>query len=1667
MSKSTPYFILPAFIAFLVWTCRLSLAWFPSAGPPADGDGMQGESKSIVKLQREAVRVSADVQEPKLIYKVDPVYPPLAKAAHVQGEVILDVTVTENGEVAEVKVLRGHPLFDKAALDAVKRWRYSPTYSNGEPVPVITTVTLVFALKEDGPSVQTPSAAEAANSAESYFAQGNVLQDGGKNQEAMDAYTKAIERNPRHSEAYRKRAVSKLRLQQYKEAIPDFDISIQLNPSNSSAYVGRGTARRRGLSDRQGALSDYTRAIDLDPRHLSAYYSRGELRSEMNDFEGAERDCRQSISLNATYTDGYLCLGFISFRQKNYVHAIGHFSKAIELAPRSHFGYLNRAVAYQEKGDPRAASADLEKVRELNPGPDVERRIAELKSMYPGLARGVEQAPPAQIAAAPQPGTGAPATPQSRPKPAPQAPARAGTGGTAAGSAAPPPAPVTAVQLPQRQTAPLPPFAGFRTGALAEQAKASDPRIPWGPGGGASTPISPEKISEHHGALRHAMTRMQSIHGTMTPQQKKDFSAVWAPLFDYPTSESHAYLKQLNPALDEYVAAAAQAEAVAPVYRDNLAQLALTAAAGDDRATAMALDSAAAHVGLLKESQQRMDKALAQIKRFGNPPNPLAAKAAAQEKTRTILSRPMQQPSESLEAQFTLPQYWVASVSTEGHTASRLRPYPSSSSGGAAVFAASRYQSHKGPQAYGTGINAAAIAMVFSEAEFTKLDPKRGKQEFEWFLEGNYRDGPAGFIYDYRDDPDRHRQSVLNTQETIDGVRFTLLFRPFEPFSSSIADCDPRNKDAPCISGTYRAWGRAYGNLGQQFVILAFEFECFIDTLESRLSVESERSRCKGQYDEWLRVVRSMRLVPKGSSIASGTAASEPRQDLAGAGLNENVAANSEAMAQHQVLAQQREDSARTWEAQADGEKDPKRRQELLDNAEYDRDMAQAERDLAESLKSGTIVHTRTQWEDRQQQKLVENIKTELAEFDKDKQRIELLPKLGKLVEGADGVRLREELQKQLQQALKAPDRGAQLDKMIERLKRVIVTQRDAEAAKKEDRLAQTEYYLQTAEGIKQGADAAMWASSFLVPGAGAVSIAYGVGTGYADGGITQAAENFARAQSNYIDIAAAALYGGLEIDPNTGQRRGITGAATAGLHTAVLNHMMGWATSKSTNFIQGAINKARLPARPEAFKDNHERCREATAQARTPEQRQAVEKNYRVIRDREMLKGELKQVTERHEAMARKVAGQPDGTIDTRNPEYQRIQSQWQSDMAAARAKYAPRETRMSDHAKVLAAAKLNADDIPLSGGEPKHIMSDLDVAPKTLTAGQAYVNAVKSGGREVLEFHDRWIVPDSDMTIWKPGSGADKPGSRSFEESVIEASLFGSDKFPTTGGVEYTTQGGVTYDPRGAVMANAKKAVEAGIGGRESDLHVIGKSLDKSVEIAGSKADPALMGKAQAVRGHATAEEAGIVTFGASEKAKAQERSRFLAQSRETLADAYQAASETSNKFTAALNKQLAAAKVRGDAATVREINQTLNAYKLSNDLTVSTLSVLDPATMGQIVSREPTPSPPSMQGFGWLTEQLTRDRTADERARPPIAPAPALPGLSQRMKQAAVQIAERVKGVPAGSQEAQYLSTLQKALERGVANPAQAVTEIRLISGQELATVLSQLGVGAGSR
>ena len=108
------------------------------AAPPAPKD---------VK-SKAPVRIGGRVRAPRQIQRVEPKYPPLARQTHIQGTVVIEAVLDDSGNVVEMKIVSGHPLLVQSALDAVRQWKYEPTYLNDQPVAVQMYVNVNFTLSQ-------------------------------------------------------------------------------------------------------------------------------------------------------------------------------------------------------------------------------------------------------------------------------------------------------------------------------------------------------------------------------------------------------------------------------------------------------------------------------------------------------------------------------------------------------------------------------------------------------------------------------------------------------------------------------------------------------------------------------------------------------------------------------------------------------------------------------------------------------------------------------------------------------------------------------------------------------------------------------------------------------------------------------------------------------------------------------------------------------------------------------------------------------------------------------------------------------------------------------------------------------------------------------------------------------------------------------------------------------------------------------------------------------------------------------------------------------------------------------------------------------------------------------------------------------------------------------
>lgn len=117
-------------------------------GARIDGQRVPPPPEDPNRNQKKRIVVGGSVQQARLVRRVEPVYPALAKTLHRAGQVHIKATISTDGSIESLQALDGDPLLIQSALEAVRQWRYKPTLLNGSPVEVDTVITVVYTLNQ-------------------------------------------------------------------------------------------------------------------------------------------------------------------------------------------------------------------------------------------------------------------------------------------------------------------------------------------------------------------------------------------------------------------------------------------------------------------------------------------------------------------------------------------------------------------------------------------------------------------------------------------------------------------------------------------------------------------------------------------------------------------------------------------------------------------------------------------------------------------------------------------------------------------------------------------------------------------------------------------------------------------------------------------------------------------------------------------------------------------------------------------------------------------------------------------------------------------------------------------------------------------------------------------------------------------------------------------------------------------------------------------------------------------------------------------------------------------------------------------------------------------------------------------------------------------------------
>jgi len=1480
----------------------------------------------------------------------------------------------------------------------------------------------------------------------------------GKYREAADAFTKVIALSPNDGSAYQGRGQARVNLKDYAGAIQDYDQAIELYPKSPTLHNLRGIAKNDN-GDPKAAMADYARAIELSPRYAAPLTNRAPLRRKAGDIDGAMADYDHALEIAPK--DEYALLGRAMLRAGigNNAGALADCNTLIGANPKNASAYFNRGLAREKLGDGAGALEDFRGALALNPA------MAAAKTHITALQA-------LAGAAAATPGQLNPPSPVASKDVRLETTATGRMASTAAVSPAKPTpskgvATVFPAPAPAQSSRVLAPFKGYAMAdpCVLDQAR---PGVPWDPSASSARgAVGSAQLGQYEAMLRHTMEGLRLLYGPLAPVEEKNFNAFWAPFFDHPTKEALDYFQQITPLLDEMAVTLSNLDGLLPGMGAALQGTML--AAGDPASGAARV--AAVQYQRVKAERARLDDLSRKISALGNPPDPLAGKCAAHKRHRKAVVK-----EEDILA----------------------------------LVKKARRFNYTGYQA------------LKSVAEYIGGDD-RNNQDYnwtitEWSWEGNtftYAENDNGNVFNY-DSPKEltsggDRREVTGTLspdgKTVEHLKCRTLRRWYNP-NTKLAE-GPRLDgeldvvNIPLRSSTIKPdWAEiTYAIKGAAASKSIVRLECgstYDFQKDDEITITFQLGNKPVDPEG---VKQAVSIFQNLASRINGTAAATPakKEDAATSATTQQAdktksqtvdpendpKVNAEAIAEHLALAEQTRRDADRWAADAAKETDPDRRKELQSRAAGMAANAQSEKDIAESLRTGTMVHTRTDWDEQQHQAIVSNIKGELAVFDAENKLLANIPKVADMVAGADGVALREQVQNDITDAIHSPDALKKLAAIYGQVQGKVVDQGQQQIAAAQDKVDLWDRRLAVAENVEMAAGmgvtlGALWAPVEI----GTLALGYAGSTGFAEGGVKGATVAVVRSVSSRADVIISAYEGATKIDPATGQPAGAWGAVEGALWSI--------GTNKALESIGGRIQQAKADyalarqtvggpgfapvARAKEgrlkefdFQTPEQRYKTELEAAKTPDAQAAVNQKHAIQVEREAMSTVKDAARQRAEDAVRK--GADPATA----------KEQYNQELKAIDGKYAAKETRNQEHQEVMkelgfdSSYDKNNTDIKPTGSNPKTAESDMDFTPVGSTPheayqkGKAYTEAMKKRGHTIDEYGDRWVDTTSDTTVWKPGFGADKPGSGSFEAETIFGSLPNSDKFATKGGIEWTSsETHTTADPLGAVLANAGKAAGAGLGSsRPSDLHVIGKSAVKAAEAAGIEVDPQLKAQIEALKAHQTPEQAGVVDLGADQATKDRQVKSFLGKVQALMGRAFSQAKAKSDQNSQALERQAAAA----NPAEAYGIRSKLKAYQAGDEAAIATIAQVSPGLAGEM-GRSAKPDDLVLAGpaitlnVGGLTRALAQDRDRETKAPPLAANSsdPAFVDLGKRCTQAAQNCATKLAAAKPGSDEARYLADLKTALEQGGKNPAEAVRMVRGLSGTELPVVLAQLGAPA---
>ncbi|MBI4970838.1 MAG: tetratricopeptide repeat protein [Candidatus Omnitrophica bacterium] len=702
----------------------------------------------------------------------------------------------------------------------------------------------------------------------------------------------------------------------FDEAISCADKAIQIKPDYAAAFNTRGYAHnQKKLYDE--AIKDFDMVVKIKPNYFAAYINRGSAKYYKGQYDSCIVDQSMAIKLDPSYSIAYL------IRARAYVKkgaddlAIDDYNRVLELDPKDAAAYSERADIYRKKGENGLALEDMKKAILHDPkNENFKKNLAKLEQSS------VSDVPVASDFSAPGglPSSAAESTPQ---------PAPSSSSGAESSES---------VRV-------LAPFSGYAVGDQCNQCDSSQSGVPWQPGQPEiSGTVGAPELGQYEALLRHTMQGLRLLYGNLSATEESTFNAFWAPFFDHPTKPALEYFKKITPLLDETEVTLNNLDGTLSGLGQSLEGVFL--AGGDSSNPANQI--ASIKYQDVKALRARLADLTKQIEALGNPPNPLAAKCAARKRHRKAIG--------GKDVWEFLHQAKIVGLKIDKNTVG-------------------------GNITYFESVDKPEVELKWNGTKFTynSINPHFENPCQPWTAGDAGQPQWGGYTYSFQGSGEMSADGL--TVLSFHGVRVRRCCEspgsPSEQVVEQVRNFDYerpglvlyQGKPVTIEDGRVRL---VYSNIenpdlsGKKFIenSLVLEFRSYLDfeelnwgAIATNLSNLVKAAGGEGSSAQ-IESTTSQGGIPVGAPDAGAPGgnkkSSDPEQD---------PKVINEAIADHMALSEQARRDGERWAADAGKETNDDRRKDLERRAANFFANAQAEKYIADSLRTGTIVHTRTAWD--------------------------------------------------------------------------------------------------------------------------------------------------------------------------------------------------------------------------------------------------------------------------------------------------------------------------------------------------------------------------------------------------------------------------------------------------------------------------------------------------------------------------------------------------------------------------------------------------------------------------------------------------------------------------------------------------------------------------------